>query len=70
MNYKFGELLEFRISIKSCENAKKAGPTHLVQIASPWFPAFPTFWNVASARESDLNAQMVWWNRAVTHLRL
>jgi len=55
MNYKFGELLEFRVSVKSCENANKAGPTHLLQIAS-CFSAFPKFWNAASARESDLTA--------------
>jgi len=29
MNYKFRELLEFRISMKSYENANKVGPTHL-----------------------------------------
>jgi len=68
MNYKFGELLEFRVSVKSCENANKAGPTHLLQIAS-CFSAFPKFWNAASARESDLTAQMVWWYCAVAHLR-
>jgi len=34
MNYKFCELLQFRISIKSYENTNKVGPTHLFQIAS------------------------------------
>jgi len=60
MNYKFGELFEFRISIKSYENTNKVGPTHLFQVASPCYPVFPTFWNVASALESDFTAQMVW----------
>jgi len=27
MNYKFGELFDFRISIKSYENTNKVGPT-------------------------------------------
>jgi len=58
MNYSFGELFEIRISIKSCENTNKVGPTHLFQLAS-CFPVFPTFWNVASALESDFTAQMV-----------
>jgi len=61
MNYKFGELLEIRISVKSHENTNKVGPTHLFQTASPCFPTFPTFWNVASAPESAFPAQMVWW---------
>jgi len=30
MNYKFRELLEFRISIKSYEYANKVGPTPVV----------------------------------------
>jgi len=59
MNYKFGELFGFRISIKSYENMNKVGPTHLFQVAS-CFPVFPTFCNVASALESDFTAQMVW----------
>jgi len=41
-------------------NANKVGPTHLFQIAS-CFLAFPTFWNVASVRESESTAQMIWW---------
>jgi len=69
MNYKFRELLEFRISIKSFENTNKVGPTHLFQIASPCFLPFPTFWNVASVPESDFTAQMIWWYCAVSHLR-
>jgi len=68
MNYKFIELLEFRISMKSYENTK-VGPTYLFQIASHCFLAFPTFWNVASVRESDFTAQMIWWYCAVEHLR-
>jgi len=68
MNYKFCELLQFRISIKSYENTNKVGPTHLFQIAS-CFLAFPTFRNVASVRESDFTAQMIWWYCAVAHLR-
>jgi len=53
MNYKCGEPVEVKISMKSCENANKAGLTHLLQIAPPCFPAFPPCWNVESARESD-----------------
>jgi len=68
MNHKFRELLEFRISIKSYENTNKAGPTHFFQIAS-CFLAFPKFWNVASVRESDFTALMIWWYCAVAHLR-
>jgi len=68
MNYKFRELLEFRISIPSYKNTNKVGPTHLFQIAS-CFLAFPTFWNVASARESDFTAQMIWRYCAIAHLR-
>jgi len=68
MNYEFRELFEFRISIKSSENTHKVGPTHLFQIASPCFPAFPTFRNVASVQESDFTAQMIWWYYAVAHL--
>jgi len=49
MNYEFGELFEFRISIKSYENTSKVGPSRLFQIASLCFPVFQTFWNVASA---------------------
>jgi len=60
MNYKFRELLEFKISIKSYENTSKAGPTHLFQIAFPCFLAVATFRNVASVRESDFTAQMIW----------
>jgi len=67
MNYKFRELLEVKISIKSYENTNKVGSTHLFQVAS-CFPAFPMFWNVASVRESDFTAQMIWWNWAVAHL--
>ena len=51
------------------ENTNKAGPTHFFQIVSPCFPAFPTFWNVASARELDFTAQMIWWYCAVVHLK-
>jgi len=69
MNYKFRELFHFRISIKSYENTNKVGPTHLFQTASPCFLAFPTFLNVASVRESDFTAQMIWWYCAVAHLR-
>ena len=68
MNYKLRELLEFRISIKSCENSNKVGPIHLFQIAS-CFLVFPTFWNVASVLESDFTTQMIWWYCAVAHLR-
>jgi len=68
MNYKFRELLEFRISIKSYENTNKVGPTHLFQIAS-CFLAFPTFRNVASVRELDFTAQITWWYCALAHLR-
>jgi len=60
MNYKLRELLEFRISIKSYEYTNKVRPTHLFQIASPCFLAFPSFWNVASVRESDFTEQMIW----------
>jgi len=69
MNYKFHELLEFRISIKSYKNANKVGPTHLFRIASPCFLAFPTFWNVASVRKSNFTAQMIWRYCTVAHLR-
>jgi len=69
MNYKFRELFQFSISIKSYENTNKVGPTYLFQIASPCFLAFPTFRNVASVRESDFTAQMSWWYSAVVHLR-
>jgi len=69
MNYKYRELLEFRISIKSYENMNKVGPTHLFQIASLCFLAFPTFSNASSVRESDLTAQMIWWYCAAAHLR-
>ena len=69
MHYKFRVLLEFTISIKSYENTNKVGPTHLFQIASPCFLAFPTFWNVAIVRESDFTVQMIWWYCAVAHLR-
>ena len=55
--------------MKSYENTNKVGPTHLFQIASPCLLAFPTFWNVASARESDFTTQMTWWYCAVAHLR-
>jgi len=68
MNYKFRELLKFRISMKSYENTNKVGPTHLFQIASPCFPVFPTFCNVASALESDFTAQMVWYGTAQLRL--
>ena len=67
MNYEFGELFEFLISIKVCENTNKVGLTHLFQAASPCFPVFPTFWNVASALESDFTAQMVWCGTAQLH---
>jgi len=60
MNYEFRELLEFRISTKSYENTNKVGKIHLFQIAYPCFLAFPKFWNVASVRESDFTAQMIW----------
>jgi len=69
MNYKFRELLEIRISMKSYENTNKVGPTPLCQIASSCFLAFPTFWNVANVRASDFTAQMIWWYCAVAHLR-
>ena len=59
MNYKFGELFEFRISIKSDENTNRVGPTHLFEITS-CFPVFPMFWNVSSGLKSDFTAQMVW----------
>jgi len=59
MIYKFRELLESRIRIKSYENTNKVEPTHLFQIAC-CFLAFPTFWNGASVRESDFTAQMIW----------
>ena len=62
---KFGELLEFKINIKSCGNTNKVWPTHLLQID---FSCFPAFWNVASARESDFTAQMIWWYCAVAHV--
>jgi len=68
MNHKFRELLESAISIKSYENMNKVGPTRLFQIAS-CFLALPTFWNVASVRESDFTAQMIWWYCAGAHLR-
>jgi len=55
------------ISIKSYEYMNKVGPTHLFQIPS-CFLAFPTFWNVASVRESDFTAQMIWRYCAVSHL--
>jgi len=69
MNYKFRELLGFGISIKSYENTNKVGPTHLFQIASPCFLAFPTFWNVASVGESDFTTQIIWRYCEVAHLR-
>jgi len=68
MNYKFRELLELRISIKSYENTNKVGPTQSFQIAYPRFLAFPTFWNVANVPASDFTAQMIWWYFAVAHL--
>ena len=35
----------------------------------PCFRTFPMFWNVASAREWDFTAQMVWWCCAAARLR-
>jgi len=55
--------------MKFYDITNKVGPTHLFQTASLCFLAFPTFWNVASVRESDFTAQMIWWYCAVAHLR-
>jgi len=47
--------------MKCYENTNKVGPTHLFQTAYPCFLAFLTFQNVASVRESDFTAQLIWW---------